>query len=217
VPHVPLALQICEQHSALFEQAVPSGEHEPQVCPQIVFTSLTHKPSHDVVQQNGSVMQIDATHGPQLCESGGPMSHTSCEHDSMQAPFEHFCEQHCVSLEQDEPIGLHGPCPQILLVHKPLQHSNGALQNCPSGKHGPLPQMLLLQIPLQHSNPCLQSKPSGKHGPPPHTPPLQIPLQHSNPCLHPKPSGKHIPKPHVLLLQIPLQHDDGSTQNEPSG
>jgi hypothetical protein len=100
----------------------PSGEHVPQFCPHTVFTSLTHKPSHDVVQQNESAAQMDAAHGPHVVESGPPMAQTSCEHGSMHTAFEHFCVQHSVSVEQDEPVGEHIPAPQTLLVHKPVQH-----------------------------------------------------------------------------------------------
>jgi hypothetical protein len=209
LPHVPKALQVSEQHCVASEHIPPSGVHIPQFCPQIVLTSLTHKPSHDVLQQNGSVMQIDETHGPQFCDSGPPISQTSCEQESRQTPFEHTCEQHWVLFEQDEPVGAHIPPPQMLLVHKPVQHWNDAMHACPLGKHGPTPQMLLLQTPLQHSNGWAHLNPSGKHMPKPQTPPLQIPLQQSSGTLHPKPSGWHIPKPQTPPLHTPLQQSKG--------
>jgi hypothetical protein len=107
-PQTPLVHSF-EQHCPGTMHASPFGSHGPQAIPQKVFTSPTHTWSHWFWQQNGSIAQILPTQGSHMGASGGPMTHSGCEHVPIwpQRPALHSPVQHSVPVLQPAPLGRH--------------------------------------------------------------------------------------------------------------
>jgi hypothetical protein len=107
-PQTPL-VHWFEQHWPGTAHGVPFGWQGPHAIPQKVFTSPTHTWSHVFWQQNGSIAQILETQGSHTGESGGPMTHSGCEHVPIvpQRPPLHCPVQHSMPVLQASPLGRH--------------------------------------------------------------------------------------------------------------